>query len=406
MLLLCLLLIAVALCISLPATVAARAIGHRLHALDGAGVPGQIKAAPRRVPNTGGIAIFLGIGLPMLGGLALGWGLLGESPSPVSLFEPLREHWPGIRARTTDAGVLLAGLALLHLMGLVDDRRPLGPYLKLVVMLGVAAFVAWRTETRLLMLLDVYPGGRWLSLALTVLWLGVVTNAFNFLDNMDGLSAGVAAVASAFFLLAAMINQQWFVGACLALLLGSVLGFLWFNFPRRGGATIFMGDSGSLVVGFLLGFLTARTTYYDPEAGIGEGLGGGWYVVFMPLVVLAVPLYDFVSVSLIRLWQGRSPFVGDLQHLSHRLVRRGLSKRAAVVVIYGLTAVTAIGGVSLGRLEAWQAVLVGVQTGLVLMVLAIEEYAGARERSRRMAAPAKTETEEIAAAASVEGPSA
>jgi UDP-GlcNAc:undecaprenyl-phosphate GlcNAc-1-phosphate transferase len=95
----------------------------------------------------------------------------------------------------------------------------------------------------------------------------------------------------------------------------------------------------------------------------------------MPLVVLAVPLYDFCSVTLIRLSQGKSPFVGDLQHFSHRLVRHGLSRRAAVVVIYGCTAVTAIGGISLARLEGWQAALVGVQTLLVLLVLGAYEWA-------------------------------
>lgn len=376
---LCLLLILAALAVALPATWAARQVGRRLGALDGPGVAGQVKAAARKVPNTGGVGIFLGIVVPMVSGLALAW-TVGDSPQ--GWLAPLGEHLAGIREQTPTAIVLLLGLAAMHVMGLVDDRRPLGPYLKLGVMLLVAAGVVLLTDTRLLTLLDDYAGGPWLSIVMTVLWLGVVTNALNFMDNMDGLSGGVAAVASAFFLTATLINGQWFVGACLALLLGSLLGFLWFNFPLRGGASVFMGDGGSLVVGFLLGFLTARTTYYAPG---GTALGGGWYAVFMPVVVLAVPLYDFVSVSLIRLSQGRSPFVGDLQHLSHRLVRRGLSKRAAVVVICGLTAVTAIGGVSLGSLQGWQAVLVGVQTALVLMVLAIEEFAGARERARQAA---------------------
>ncbi|HYE02798.1 MAG TPA: hypothetical protein VD963_06150 [Phycisphaerales bacterium] len=163
------------------------------------------------------------------------------------------------------------------------------------------------------------------------------------------------------------------MAALLALLLGALLGFLWFNFPILGArprrATIFMGDGGSLVVGFLLGFLTARTTYYTPAGG------GAWYGVLMPVVVLAVPLYDLAAVTAIRLWQGRSPLVGDLNHLSHRLVRRGLSRRSAVLVIWGLTAATAIGGISLGRLEGWQAALVGAQTALVLGVLAVLEFA-------------------------------
>jgi len=136
-----------------------------------------------------------------------------------------------------------------------------------------------------------------------------------------------------------------------------------------------MGDSGSLVLGFTLAFLTTRTTYTG-ESPIGEPLAGGWYAVFMPLVVLAVPLYDMLSVTIIRLKQGKSPMVGDMQHLSHRLVKRGLSKRAVVLVIWGMTAATGIGGIALGSLSPALAVLVGVQTALLLLVLAAIEFAG------------------------------
>ena len=134
-----------------------------------------------------------------------------------------------------------------------------------------------------------------------------------------------------------------------------------------------MGDGGSLVLGFLMAVLTARTTFYSPEEGFG--LGGGWYGVFMPVVVLAIPVYDFVTVTLIRLRQGRSPFVGDQQHLSHRLVQRGLSRRGAVVVIWAATFVAGTGGIALARLEAWQALLVGLQTFAILVMLALLEFA-------------------------------
>ena len=199
-------------------------------------------------------------------------------------------------------------------------------------------------------------------------------SAINFIDNMDGLSGGVAAIAASCFLAATLVNGQWFIAVMLALLVGALLGFLVFNFPRRadGGGTVFMGDGGSLVVGLLLAFLTVRTTYIHPATETAPG-SGAWYAVLMPLVVLAVPLYDFASVVIIRLRQGRSPFMGDLQHLSHRLVRRGLSRRDAVITIYGLTGITSIGGIALGSLAPYQAVLVGVQTVLVLLVLALYE---------------------------------
>jgi len=152
---------------------------------------------------------------------------------------------------------------------------------------------------------------------------------------------------------------------------GALIGFLIFNFPP---AKIFMGDGGSLVIGFLLAILTARTTYYNPDDP-AYALGGGWYGVFMPVIVLAIPLYDLLTVTVIRLKQGRSPFVGDQQHFSHRLVQRGLTKRGAVIVIWAATAVTGIGGIALGSLQPWQAVLVGVQTLLVLLMLALLEHA-------------------------------
>lgn len=373
-------LILVAFLIAMPATSVLRALGHRLNTLDGPGVAGQTKAAPRRVPNTGGVAIFLAIAAPVAGLLWLLAGVYVDPHDWSLLPSDLMPHIPGITAKAPDAWALLAGLLVLHVVGLIDDRRPLGPWFKLAIMLGVALGVSWYTDTRLVTALDARAGGPWLSLALTVLWIAVVTNAINFIDNMDGLAAGVCLIAGACFLAAASIQGQWFVAALLALLVGACAGFLTFNFPWRtrprpdgspGGASIFMGDGGSLVLGFLLAFLTVRTTYYSPDAA------GGWYAVLMPLVVLAVPLYDFASVVLIRLSQGRSPFVGDLQHLSHRLARRGLSRRAAVLVIYGLTGITALGGVALGSLQPWQAALVGGQTFLTLLVLALFEYRAA-----------------------------
>ena len=238
--------------------------------------------------------------------------------------------------------------------------------------IAAAAVMVW-FNVRLLELLGPVP-----SVLITILWIVAVTNAINFLDNMDGLAGGVSAIAAALFMAAAILNHQWFIAGTLALLLGALIGFLVFNFPP---AKIFMGDGGSLVIGFVLAVLTARTTFYDPDQA-DYALGTAWYGLFMPVVVLAIPLYDFTTVTLIRLVQGKSPFVGDQQHFSHRLVLRGLSKRGAVVVIWGATAVTGIGGISMGSLRPWQAVLVGVQTLLVLMVIALLEHASRRAADR------------------------
>ncbi len=361
-----LLLILIGAGVALPLTLLARSAGRRLGTLDGAGVSAQVKAEARAVPNTGGIAIhatiFLLIGL----GLAI-----ARVPIDLSWLWPAFEsHLPGIRQQTAPALVLLASLLALHIMGVIDDRHPLPAWPKMLVMLGAAFAVSLGTGSRLLEALDPHVGGAWLSIGITVLWMIVVCNAFNFLDNMDGLSGGVALVCACCLLAATLVNQQFFVAAGASILIGALLGFLAFNYPIAGRASIFMGDGGSLVVGFMLAFLTVRITYVDPA------LGGAWHAVFMPLIILAIPLYDFVSVVCIRMRQGRSPFVGDLQHFSHRLVRRGLTPRAAVTVICGCAVVTGIGGISLGRLHGWQAALVVVQTVIVIAVIATFEWAG------------------------------
>lgn len=160
--------------------------------------------------------------------------------------------------------------ALMHVLGLFDDRKALGPMFKLVVQLAIIAALVLAANRRILTFLDEkIPGGRGVSIILTILWIAAVTNAFNFLDNMDGLSAGVAAVCTAAFLVATLSIGQWFVAAGLALLLGSTLGFLWHNFPP---AKIFMGDGGSLLLGFILGVLTVLTTYLSP-GGAGPTTG-------------------------------------------------------------------------------------------------------------------------------------
>jgi UDP-GlcNAc:undecaprenyl-phosphate GlcNAc-1-phosphate transferase len=279
----------------------------------------------------------------------------------------LNDYWSGMRERTPLALGMLLAAAVMHVMGLIDDRRALGPYSKLIVQLAtITALVVFLPELRILSAI-----GQVGSAALTILWIAAITNAFNFLDNMDGLSSGVAAVCTAAFLIATLsiAPPQLFVAAALALLLGALLGFLCFNFNP---ASIFMGDSGSLVIGLLLGMLTVRTTYLQP----GQNLGAGWYEVFAPVIVLAVPLYDLVVVSLIRLTRGHSPFKGDTNHFSLRLVARGMSKRTAVLCLYLISAATAVAAIILPHVpNSFTAVLVFVQTVLILgVVMLLEQH--------------------------------
>ncbi len=365
--LLILILIALSLFISLPATWVIVRLSHRIGALDSAPIEGQIKADTRSIPNTGGIAIALGILLPMIGALGM-FSFLDPDALP-SILDPIKEHIPGLKSQLPLGWTLIACVLGLHTLGLIDDRKPMGPWLKLVIMLIPGAIFAVFFDTRLMTMLDGYVGGPWLSILITILWFGVIINAMNFIDNMDGLSGGIAIIAGSLLLVAALLNGQWFVGAILALLVGSTLGFLVFNFPP---AKIFMGDGGSLILGLLLAFLTVRTTYM-PIDGTGPS-AGAWYAVLMPVIILAIPLYDFVSVTLIRLSQGKSPFVGDLQHFSHRMRDRGLGSRSTILVIYALTLATGISGLLISRAQPWQAIVLGIQIFALISAIALFEY--------------------------------
>jgi UDP-GlcNAc:undecaprenyl-phosphate GlcNAc-1-phosphate transferase len=377
-----LLLLAAAFLLAVPLTLYARAMGNRLNAHDGAGVAGQVKVAARPVPNTGGVTVFGAVTLPLVAFLIA--MRLGFDQKMVTLIPDLAPHLDRVRDQAGTYGWLLICLGVLHIMGLIDDRRPLGAMPKLAVMLGVAAmFVIFSGSgtggggARVLTMLDAHVGGPWLSIVITVIWIVAVTNALNFIDNMDGLCGGVGAIAGACFMASALIHRQWFVAGVLALLVGGCLGFLVFNFPWRKPATIFLGDGGSLVVGFILATMAIRITYarIDDTALTVANIGGNrWHAVLTPLVVLAVPLYDMLSVTFLRLRQGKSPFVGDLQHLSHRLHFGGLTRRDTVFVICGLTAITAMGGIVLPSVEPWQAGVIFAQTVAALVLLGIWEY--------------------------------
>ena len=381
----CLLLVPVALLVSAGVCAVVLAMSGRLGLLDVAGSEAH-KAHGRAVPNTGGVGVFWGLMLPLGIGVAwaAGWpeGLavaagawLGEGAVVAA-----REHAAGVASVAGSAGVLGLALVAMHAMGLIDDRRPLGPWQKLGVQVAVASGVVLLTDTRALAALDDWlPGGVGYaaSVAVSVLWVVVIANAMNMLDNMDGLSGGVGAIAAGVFLAANLLNGQWFIAALAAGLLGATLGFLVFNFPR---AKLFMGDGGSLVLGLTLAVIALRTTYFDPSDRVLTSASDRWYGVLMPLLVLAVPLYDFVSVVGLRLWQGRHPFVGDRQHFSHRIEQRGFSRTAAVVMIWLIAAATGMGGVILGRLEAWQAVVVAGQSVALIALLAIAERGGDHAR--------------------------
>ena len=312
----------------------------------------------------GGIALMCAIFGPVLVGLAVA-ALLPRDPLPAWLPEALHIHLPGIMSKWKVVVGLTVGALVLHVVGLIDDCRPLGPGIKFVAQFTVAGLVAGPMGIRVA---EALPAP--ISIGLTVLWIVLITNAFNFLDNMDGLSAGVATVAAAIFAAASMGAGQVFVPILAWVVVGALLGFLCFNFAP---ASIFMGDAGSLVVGFLLSALTILTTYHDPEQGLSP-MG-----VLVPVVVLAIPLYDVGSVVIQRIRLGISPLRGDRRHFSHRLVKRGMTPRGAVLTIYLATAATGLPAIVLPRVDWLRAALLLVQCLCVVAIIAILEHPAAEK---------------------------
>ena len=382
----------VALLIAVPTCAVVGRVSRGLGWVDAAGTE-RHKVGGRAVPNTGGVGVFVSVAWPMVAVLLSVWVV------PTGWWErwlpAVASHLDGLRRTSAVGGGLLAGLATVHVLGLYDDRRALPALPKLLVQLAVAlALVVW-CDMRVLHLLNGYgPVGVGLSYAASVVWITVIVNAMNFLDNMDGLAAGVGLIIAGLYLAATLISGQWFVAALAALLFGALAGFLVYNLPP---ARLYLGDGGSLVLGLMLACISIRTTYFDttpattglaaaaevdPSAPGSGGTSGGWYGLLMPLLIMAVPLYDFTSVTVIRVLTGHSPFRGDHNHFSHRLQRLGLSKRGVLAVVYLATGATSLGGVMLGRLSGWQAALVAAQAVCVLLMLAVLERGAAAPKDR------------------------
>lgn len=342
--------IAVSFALSIALTAIAIRVATRIGFVDR---PGGHKSHRAPTPYGGGTAIFLSVFVP-LAVVLLALYLVPLDTVAAWFGDAGRAYVGGAQLRVRMGAVIVAGAVVLHILGLIDDVRPLGPYVKLLVLLGVGAALAVFGDVRLAQF-----AGFGASAALTVIWFVVITNAFNFLDNMDGLSAGVATICMAFLAICGVLANQLFVPALACLFVGAAAGFLVFNFPP---ARIFMGDAGSLFCGYMLAVVSVLTTYYE------GGHAASPAAVVMPLVILAVPLYDFVSVILIRLSEGRNPMKGDQRHFSHRLVDRGLSRRFAVLTIYLATATTALSATLLPNASLMQTAVIAA---IVLMVLAI-----------------------------------
>jgi UDP-GlcNAc:undecaprenyl-phosphate GlcNAc-1-phosphate transferase len=329
-----------------------RFVARRLGVMD---APGERKIHSQPMPRLGGVAVFVSFMavvlcgyflLPILLRMDLAQALLG---GPLVL---LREA-PRVKAKLL---AILLGATLCFGVGLMDDvlGRLFPAWAKASGQILAALLVIF-ADVRLLIFQT-----EWLNAVMTVLWLVGITNAFNLLDNMDGLCAGVALVASGVFLLHAWSLGEYFICLLLAAFMGSLLGFLWFNFYP---AWTFLGDCGSLFIGFVMGSLTLLERYVTHASS-------SLFPVLMPLLVLAVPIVDTVTVVVIRLREGRPIYVGDRCHLSHRLLAVGLSQRSAALFLYLMTFALGLGAAALTNASFHQSLLILLQSvGCVALIL-------------------------------------
>ena len=238
---------------------------------------------------------------------------------------------------TPQARVVLGAGALLFLVGLIDDFFNLKPYQKLSGQIMGAAVVVWCGLSLL------WTGSPPVNMAITLFWLIGITNAVNLLDNMDGLAAGIAAIASTFLALNFLDNAQTAEALMLAVFGAALLGFLVYN---SNPASIFMGDCGSMFIGFFL----AGSALLNPTGGRSRSL---LPVLAVPVLILFIPIFDTLLVTILRKLAGRSVARGGRDHTSHRLVALGLSERRAVWMLYALAAVSGFLGLLVRDLALW-----------------------------------------------------
>jgi len=327
--------------------------------------PGERKIHTQPTPRGGGIAIFVALWLPIVLAVAV-----THLPTSCTTWLPAWSvpFLPGIAHRLPRIASIFAGSLLLAIIGLIDDRRGVPGWLRLLATIIVATLLFAFKQERITIFLQ----NPWLTGVLTVAWIVGVTCTFMVLDNMDGLCGGVAFIVGLMFVVVALQTQQLFLAAVFALLVGAVGGFLVFNFPP---ASIFMGDCGSMFIGFMIGVLSVDFTFYQPTHPL--------FPVVVPLLILAVPIFDIVSVTWIRLSEGRSPFSADTKHFSHRLLALGMTQRQAVLTIYLVTAAIGLGATVLYQSTTVGAVVAIVQAAAVFAIIVVLERAGlSRERRR------------------------
>ncbi len=328
------------LCLAIVLTPLAAIVGKRYGMVD---LPSGRKVHIKPIPRIGGVAIYLAFFGPFLGALFFSNGLIVQILSEPAVL------W------------LSCGATLVFLVGFADDIFRLHPLVKFMVQ-TVAACLAYHggicisnLQLPWAAVLDL----GWFSLPVTIFWFLLITNAFNLIDGLDGLAAGVCLFASLILLILSVMAGRYLVATGLAALVGACLGFLRYNFNP---ASIFMGDGGSYFLGFMLASLSI----------LGSIKSQATVAILIPIIALGLPLIDTVIAPVRRFVTGKQLFQADKSHIHHKLLRLGFSHRGAVLMLYGATILLGLFAILLVNAQ-------DQSVALILLVLAVCVIVGMRK---------------------------
>jgi len=264
---------------------------------------------------------------------------------------------------------MLIGASILLMIGLIDDKMGMMPNFKLLGQF-LAAMVIVKSGVRI-----EFINNHYLSVAVTYVWIIGITNSFNLLDNMNGLSAGIAAISALFFGTISYLNGQYEISVISFALAGSSLGFLKYNFPKAG---IFMGDTGSLVLGYVLSTIAIM---------------GNWktYILttslMVPILVLGYPIFDTALVSIIRILERRSIFRGGKDHSSHRLALMGFKRVKTVLIIYAISIFLGVVALAITEIHWRKGLILLALTAAIMLALGVRlSLINTRQYGRKKAA--------------------
>lgn len=305
--------------------------------------PGTRRVHTTPIPLLGGISIFLSIGFTVAISLIIFF-----------LFEKYLTNFPvsseSVKTTLFNLTFIITGGLIILIVGLLDDLKKISFEFKFIMELIVVLTVVI-SGTRL----DIIKPS-FLSYLITIIWILGITNSFNLLDNMDGITAGLSSISGLLFFILSITQGQFLTAMLILVFVGACLGFLKFNFSP---ASIFMGDCGSLFIGYFLGTLAVTSSYYNPNCKT-------FFPIFAPLLVLSIPLLDTSLVTLTRIKNKKPIYIGDANHITHRLNRLGLSHRQVAIFIYLVSFSIGIGSLFLLYLNFFYASLVLLQSLIIL----------------------------------------